>query len=386
MKKFFISFLAVFLFVSNTHALQEPKELIDIAGDPYETAIRYLAENNIVQGYPDGSYQPQKSLNRAEFTKIIVGAKLSSEPTSSAANCFPDVKSSDWFSSYVCYAKDNGIIGGYPDNTFKPAKHINLAEAAKILVNTLNVKLSTDASGQWYEVYIRSMQNNAYIPDSFITVTQLVRRNQMAEMVYRIMEEIKDKPARTFIFPLKQDISATPDLSCLDDQVPASVDMNEVRNQWLSWHNQVRANRGIGSLTYNNGLNYSSSVWAKDNKNSKELTHNRPGGQSLTDWFSDLGIVFKDLTGMIYGESLGLRTFRCKSSDCTNEAIEAARFIFDAFMAEEGTSYTSHYDNVIEPDFVELGLGIAVNFSEELMYLTTHSSFGVESYPTNPCE
>ncbi|MBU0705660.1 S-layer homology domain-containing protein [Patescibacteria group bacterium] len=386
MKKFIISFLAVFLLVSNTHALQEPKELIDIAGDPYETAIRYLAENNIVQGYPDGSYQPQKSLNRAEFTKIIVGARLGSEPPKPAEDCFPDVQKNEWFATWVCYAKDNGIIGGYPDSTFKPAKHINLAEAAKILVNTLNVDLSTDTSGQWYEVYIRSMQNNAYIPDSFRTVTQLVKRSQMAEMIYRIMEEIKSKPAKTFVFPLPTDTIVSPDLSCLDDQVPASVDMNEVRNQWLSWHNQARANRSMGPLTLNNGLDYSSSVWAKDNKSSKELTHNRPGGQSLTEWFSGLGIVFRDLTGMIYGESLGLRTFRCKESDCTEQAIEAARFIFDAFMAEEGTSYTSHYDNVIEPDFVELGVGIAIDYSDELMYLATHSSFGVDNYPSNPCE
>lgn len=366
----------------------EPQEpLYDIVGHKYEAAVRYLEENEIIEGYPDGSYKPDNSVNRAEFTKIIVGAKLGSEPTGSAANCFPDVKSGDWFSSYVCYAKDAGIIGGYPDNTFKPSNNINLAEAAKILVNTLSVDLSSDTGGQWYEVFIRSLQNNSYLPDTFNTVSQLVNRSQMAELVYRIMEEIKDKPSKTLVSTSsKQEETETPELACLDDQVPTSVDMNEVRNTWLGWHNEARANRGIIPLSLNTGLNYSSSLWAKSNKDSSNLTHDRPGGQSLTDWFADVGIEFENKTGTIYGENLGLRTFRCSDSDCTDEALDSARFIFDQFMAEEGTSFTGHYDNIVQTDFVDIGLGIAIDSSEEIMYLATQYSFGVDSYPTNICE
>ncbi len=366
----------------------EPQEsLWDINGHKYEKAIRYLAENDIISGYPDGSYKPNNSVNRAEFTKIIVGAKLGSEPTDSAANCFPDVKSSDWFSSYVCYAKAEGIIGGYPDGTFKPGNSINLAEAAKILVNTLSVDLSSDSGGDWYEVYLRSLQRNSYVPDSFNTVSQLVNRSQMAEMVYRIKEEITDKPAKTLVSSSSgQQNSESSDLACLDDQVPASVDMNEVRTQWLSWHNQARAAEGVDPLSLNTGLNYSSSIWAKDNKTRNTLSHERAGGQSLTDWFADVGIVFENKSGIVYGENLGLRTFRCSESDCTDEAIASARFIFDAFMAEKGTDFTGHYDNIVERDFINMGLGIAIDSADEIMYLATQYSFGVASYPSNMCQ
>ena len=58
---------------------------------------------------------------------------------------------------------------------------------------------------------------------------------------------------------------------------------------------------------------------------------------------------------------------------------------FDAFMAEEGTNYTGHYDNIIESDFIDLGLGIAIDSSDEVMYITTQYSFGVASYPSNMC-
>ncbi len=368
----------------------EPQEpLYDIVGHKYEDAVRYLEDNEIIEGYPDGSYKPENSVNRAEFTKIIVGAKLGSEPTGSAANCFPDVKSSDWFSSYVCYAKSAGIINGYDDNTFKPGNNINLAEAAKILVNTLDVdlELTADSSGNWYDVYFRSLQNNSYIPDTFNTVSQLVNRSQMAEMVYRIMEEIKDKPAKMLVSqsPAKEPAESS-DLACLDDEVPSSVDTDEVRSQWLSWHNQERANRGIAELSQNTGLNYSSSLWAKSNKNLGTITHDRPNGQSLTDWFADVGIVFQSKNGIVYGENLGLRTFRCSVADCTDEALASARIIFDAFMDEEGTNYTGHYDSIIESDFIDLGLGIAIDSADEVMYITTQYSFGVASYPSNMCQ
>lgn len=411
--------------------LQEP--LFDIVGHKYEDAVRYLAENGIIQGYPDGSYQPESSVNRAEFTKILVGAKYGTEASRvdqcyqdyrnevsscegrggcgqavwnnfrscvyvdsittsemmteeneklmSYVDCFIDVSQAEWFHQYVCYAKMNGIISGYPDGTFKPAANINLAEAAKILVNTLEVEveLSSDSSGYWYEAFIRALQNNSYIPDSFNSVSQLVNRSQMAEMVYRIMEEIKDQPSKTLV-------SASASLACLDSEMPASIDMDEVRAQWLNWHNQARASRGIASLSQNTGLDYSSSLWAKANKSIGTITHDRPDGQSLTDWFAEIGIIFEKKNGIVYGENLGYRTLRCNEADCTEEVLDSARTIFDAFMAEEGTNYTSHYDNIVESDFIELGLGMAYSSAEEAVYIATQYSYGVDSYPSNMCQ
>lgn len=89
---------------------------------------------------------------------------------------------------------------------------------------------------------------------------------------------------------------------------------------------------------------------------------------------------------MVYGENLGLRTYRCSSADCTDEVLDAAHMIFDQFMAEEGTSYTGHYDNIVESDFVELGLGMAVDSSQEILYIATQYSFGVDSYPADLCK
>jgi len=177
---------------------EEP--LYDAAGHPYETAIRYLAQRQIVRGYPDGSYQPDATVNRAEFTKILVGAVLGEEPASSASACFPDVGAGDWFSSYVCYAKQNGYIGGYPDGTFKPADPINLAEAAKILVNTLSVFQGDTPADPWYRPYITALQNQSYIPDTLKAFGQNVTRGEMAEFIWRIKEAVHTSPFSQFTF------------------------------------------------------------------------------------------------------------------------------------------------------------------------------------------
>jgi hypothetical protein len=97
-------------------------------------AISVLTNLKAVQGNPDGTFRPERTLNRAEFLKIV----LASTPhirvsTSDAANCFPDVRQSDWFSSYVCLAQKRGVVAGYPDGFFRPENPVNYAEALKML-------------------------------------------------------------------------------------------------------------------------------------------------------------------------------------------------------------------------------------------------------------
>ena len=50
-------------------------------------------------------------------------------------NCFPDV-TDEWFAQYVCAAKRLGWVGGYPDGTFRPAHSVNRAEAIKIIISS----------------------------------------------------------------------------------------------------------------------------------------------------------------------------------------------------------------------------------------------------------
>lgn len=191
--------LAISLLIMTGYHTVKAKSLNDIDNHEYKTAIEYLVDQGIVSGYPDGSYQPNRKMNRAELVKIIVESLLDEEAPSVQSACFPDVNPSEWFAPYVCYAKENNIIGGYPDGSYGPGNEVNLVELSKIVVNALKVNTDNNLQAkEWYGIYIDALQRNKSLPDSFRNLTQPVNRAQMAEIVWRIKENISDKNSTAF--------------------------------------------------------------------------------------------------------------------------------------------------------------------------------------------
>jgi hypothetical protein len=113
-------------------------------------AIDYLKENGIISGYDDGSFKPTQSLNRAELLKILVeGAGYS--PSASYKDCFPDVND-EWYARYICFAQEKGWISGYPDGSFQPASNVNKAEALKMALEVMGVELVPIQYAPYYDV------------------------------------------------------------------------------------------------------------------------------------------------------------------------------------------------------------------------------------------
>lgn len=164
-------------------------------------AIEYVKDKNIVAGYPDGNFMPDQTINRAEFIKIIIGAQFSSavidncitKNVQAGANTvfFPDVSKNEWFAKYICVAKMNNVISGYPDGTFKPGNTINFAEAAKIISNAFGY--SVTEGGTWYKPFIDNLGEKNAIPDTIKSFNHNITRGEMAEMVYRLKANITTK-------------------------------------------------------------------------------------------------------------------------------------------------------------------------------------------------
>lgn len=159
----------------------------DINGSVNAEAILFVQQEGIVEGYSDGSYKPNNSINRAEFTKIVVGS-MNNTDIMAGANCFTDVEANIWYASYVCTAKAKGVIGGYPDGTFKPANLVNYAEAAKIIVEA-NGMQKVDMGGTWYDGYIKALANaNSSLK---ISPSAELSRGQMAQLIFNIKNHEK---------------------------------------------------------------------------------------------------------------------------------------------------------------------------------------------------
>jgi len=151
-------------------------------------AVTYLSENKIVKGYDDGTFKPANPINRAEFTKILMESAFPGESFSDSG-CFPDASAGSWYAGYVCAAKKKGIIGGYPDGSFKPANTINAAEMLKILLNTLKpASVPAAKTGEpWFQRFWTAATDLGILPNDVTTPGDSITRGQMAETTFGVI-------------------------------------------------------------------------------------------------------------------------------------------------------------------------------------------------------
>ena len=104
------------------------------AGDWYNNAVSTLSKAGILNGYEDGSFQPNGNITRAEFATI---AARFFEATYEGEDLFPDIKD-HWARDYINQAAHAGIVNGYENGTFRPQENITRAEAMTIVNRTLD--------------------------------------------------------------------------------------------------------------------------------------------------------------------------------------------------------------------------------------------------------
>jgi hypothetical protein len=120
--------------------------------------VEELTKENIVSGDINNNFNPEKEVTRIEFLKIVLDSKYSTEEISRTEDTqIIDIKS-DTYKKYINFAKNKGIISGYPDNTFKPDQIITKAEAIKILVNTFIEKTKEMKGNKWYLPFIKKLE------------------------------------------------------------------------------------------------------------------------------------------------------------------------------------------------------------------------------------
>lgn len=165
---------------------------------PQFAAVEYLRQNNVLKGYTDGYFRPNRRITRAEFVTIMTNPFVLNQGR--ANQCigndvadtdtvfFSDVYAQDWFAEDVCFAHEKDIIHGYADGTFKANRTINFAEAAKIVarVMLLDVRKDMENDPNWYVVYIDALKEIDAVPANVTRPTQYLTRGQMAEIIYNV--------------------------------------------------------------------------------------------------------------------------------------------------------------------------------------------------------
>ena len=110
--------------------------------DWYYDNVMDAANNGYISGMGDGTFAPTKATTRAEFASMIAKA-MGYEANPDAPSMFPDVADDFWGKAAINFCAQNGIITGYDDGTFQPNKAITRQEAASILRNAFKLTESS---------------------------------------------------------------------------------------------------------------------------------------------------------------------------------------------------------------------------------------------------
>lgn len=102
------------------------------------TCIDQLKSQNLVSGYPDGRFQPNTTVTRAEFAVLMLNA-FPNAPIKRSAIAFKDVSTSYWAYKAIRDAYQREFFSGYPDGTFQPSQPIPRVQALAVLANAANL-------------------------------------------------------------------------------------------------------------------------------------------------------------------------------------------------------------------------------------------------------
>ena len=109
----------------------------DVQGHWAQTYIEALVAQDIIGGFPDGTYQPNEPVTRAQFAAIL--NKAFALPPKRQATDFVDVRRDFWGYSAVQSAYQQGFLTGYPGQIFSPSREIPRLEVLVSLTSGLEL-------------------------------------------------------------------------------------------------------------------------------------------------------------------------------------------------------------------------------------------------------
>ncbi len=153
----------------------------------YAEAVEVMSALGLLAGYEDGSFGPDKTITRAEFSAVIVralGMEESAKGVYGATN-FSDVAADAWYAGYVMIASQQGIVNGYPDGTFKPENPVKFEEAVKMIMCMLNYQKKFEKVENPYPTaYIAEAHTTGITLGANLAIGQEASRAIVARLVY----------------------------------------------------------------------------------------------------------------------------------------------------------------------------------------------------------
>jgi hypothetical protein len=114
-----------------------PSIFSDVKSHWAEPFVMGLYNNGLINGFPDGTFQPDGQMTRAQYASLI--AKAINPPEKRAGANFPDVPPNFWGYAAVQKSYKAGFLSGFPDYSFRPNQNIQRVQVLLSLVNGLGL-------------------------------------------------------------------------------------------------------------------------------------------------------------------------------------------------------------------------------------------------------
>ncbi len=122
------------------------KDFKDAAKIECVQAVDVMVATGVIKGYPDGTFQPAKTVTRAEMAKMIATIKNGGEDIGDtyAGSCTFADSVNHWAAGYIGYCAAKGIIAGRSADVFDPDATVTGTEAAKMALVALGYKAEAE--------------------------------------------------------------------------------------------------------------------------------------------------------------------------------------------------------------------------------------------------
>ncbi len=121
------------------------------SSNSFADAINYLTEQEIITGYPDGTFRPTDSLTR-EQAAIIIARALNLNLEEQKDLVFKDVPTTTFGYKHIAALYNAGIINGVSETEFKPYDTVTRGQIAKMLVNGFNLHIEKEEATPFNDI------------------------------------------------------------------------------------------------------------------------------------------------------------------------------------------------------------------------------------------
>ena len=164
-------------------------------------AVEVMNALGVINGMPDGSFNPSGTVTRAEMAKMISIIMLGDIDAAAFVGTTTDLKdiNGHWAEGYIKYCYSQGVIAGRGDGTFAPNANVTAVEAAKMLCVAIgyNATVQGYVGGDWAINIIRDAQLSKLFDDLSVASTKVLTRDEAAQMIYNAINAkmIEKKPS-----------------------------------------------------------------------------------------------------------------------------------------------------------------------------------------------